>query len=120
MDNVLSDPAPQVVMKNFGDSSLDFELRIFLQADNVVLAPSNIRHEIAKVFAREGIEIPFPQRDINFEWPEGLRTKGSGGEQKEADTKASPRPKQTGSVLDKNDNDLPDDDLPDTDSDADN
>ncbi|WP_084417813.1 DUF3772 domain-containing protein [Henriciella litoralis] len=115
MDNVLNDPAPQVVMKNFGDSSLDFELRIFLQADNVVLAPSNIRHEIAKVFAREGIEIPFPQRDINFEWPEGLRTRGSGGEQKEADAKASPRPKQTGSVLDKND-----DDLPDSDSDADN
>lgn len=67
---VLKDPPPYVVMKGFGDSSLDFELRAYIVADNVVIAPSEMRHELAKVFEREEINIPFPQRDIHFDWPD--------------------------------------------------
>lgn len=69
-DYVLKDPPPHVVMKGFGDSSLDFELRAYIIADHVVIAPSEMRHELARVFEREDVTIPFPQRDIHFDWPD--------------------------------------------------
>ncbi|WP_258549256.1 DUF3772 domain-containing protein [Thalassospira profundimaris] len=64
---ILSYPAPQVVFIGFGDSSLDFELRYFLRDIGDVLAvASSIRFEVLERFREEGIEIPFPQRDVNL------------------------------------------------------
>ena len=64
---ILSYPAPQVVFIGFGDSSLDFELRYFLRDIGDVLAvASAIRFEVLERFREEGIEIPFPQRDVNL------------------------------------------------------
>jgi small-conductance mechanosensitive channel len=65
--DVLKFPEPVVIFIGFGDSSLDFELRIFLRdiGQGVVVA-SEIRHTIAEVFEKENIEIPFPQRDLNI------------------------------------------------------
>lgn len=63
-------PPPFVVFQDFADSSLNFELRAYIVAEHVVAAPTEVRHEIARVFEREGITIPFPQRDIHFDWPD--------------------------------------------------
>ena len=64
--SVLSDPAPSVLFLNFGDSSLDFELRIwikdFLDRKRI---QSELNHAIESRFRSEGIEIPFPQRDLH-------------------------------------------------------
>lgn len=59
---VLKNPAPFVVFKDFGSSSLDFELRCY--TDNIWngwTIPSDLRFEIYKRFNEEGIEIPFQQ-----------------------------------------------------------
>lgn len=70
VDYLHKEPAPYVILKAFGDSSVDFELRGFIVAEHIVVAPSEIRHQIAAIFAREDITIPFPQRDIHFDWPD--------------------------------------------------
>jgi len=59
-------PLPSVLFKDFGASSLDFELRVFINDVNwVAFVGSELRFSIYKALKEAGIEIPFPQRDIN-------------------------------------------------------
>ncbi|WP_417334941.1 mechanosensitive ion channel family protein [Halobacteriovorax marinus] len=64
---ILTDPAPKVFFENFGDSSLDFSLAVWINDiwDNRETL-SNVRLEIDRRFREEGISIPFPQRDIHI------------------------------------------------------
>ena len=64
--HVLKQPAPYVLFRNFGDSSLDFQLRCFLtDIDYFLRVPSDLRFTIDEAFRKESIEIPFPQRDLH-------------------------------------------------------
>lgn len=66
--DVLEYPEPDVIFCDFGDSSLDFELRVW--TTNQVRTPQILRSDlyfaIFKLFSKEGIEIPFPQRDLHL------------------------------------------------------
>ncbi|MBH0114962.1 mechanosensitive ion channel [Novosphingobium sp. YJ-S2-02] len=64
---VLSFPEPVYVMDGFGDSSINVKILAFM-GDALEAAPvlSACNLEIARRFAREGIEIPFPQRDLHL------------------------------------------------------
>ncbi|EHK56121.1 mechanosensitive ion channel family protein [Allomesorhizobium alhagi] len=64
---VLKNPEPFVLFSAFGDSSLDFEVRVFLaDVSNGVIVQNDVRFAILEAFARENIEIPFPQRDVHL------------------------------------------------------
>lgn len=65
---VLKNPAPFVIFKNFGDNSLDFEIYywIELRTSSGMKVSSDMRHHIMAIFEREGISIPYPQRDIHI------------------------------------------------------
>ncbi len=59
-------PKPIVLFREFGDSSLNFELRVFLRnVDSRLRIISELNFAIDKAFREEGIEIPFPQRDLH-------------------------------------------------------
>lgn len=63
--NVLKDPAPAVVFNEFGESSLNFELRCWVEDINVHWSTQDdVMYEIDKRFKENNIEIPFPQRDL--------------------------------------------------------
>ena len=63
--DVLADPQPEVIFTEFGDSSLDFELRIWTvkQVQTPARLKSDLYFSIFEAFRREKIELPFPQRD---------------------------------------------------------
>lgn len=61
--------APQVWLVNFGDSSLDFELVVWL-TEEAVVRPAKVEADyywaLHSALQKYEIEIPFPQRDVNF------------------------------------------------------
>lgn len=64
--DVLAYPEPVVFFMNFGASSLDFELRFWIQDINSEMRiTTKVRLAINEAFKEKGIEIPFPQTDIH-------------------------------------------------------
>ena len=64
---VLADPAPVVLFGGFGDSTLDFQLRVFIPSIKNFVEVRHLLHmTIMKTFRAEGIEIAFPQRDLHI------------------------------------------------------
>ncbi len=67
---VISDgsaPEPRALFMAFGDSSLDFELRVRIKRiERRYTVTSDINFDIDRRFREHGIEIPFPQRDVHI------------------------------------------------------
>jgi len=64
---VLKKPAPEVLLRNFGDSAWDMRLNLWLKSPKRHRQMrSKINCAIVRKFRKNNIEIPFPQRDINF------------------------------------------------------
>jgi small-conductance mechanosensitive channel len=65
---VNKDPAPDVLFEEFGDSSLNFNLRVW--TTKYITRPgvlkSQLYFEIFNKFKEHGVEIPFPQRDVHI------------------------------------------------------
>lgn len=68
--DILTSPtehAPSVTFKDFGASSLDFSLRVFIpDIERRFVVASDLRFAIDAAFREHGIEIPFPQRDLHI------------------------------------------------------
>ena len=63
---VLKHPPAVVHFAGFGDSSLDFELRVFLRdVRQRITTSSELRFAILEALRNAGITIPFPQRDVH-------------------------------------------------------
>jgi potassium efflux system protein len=72
--SVLKDPAPLISFETFGDSSLNFAVRVFLEKlDNRIAVTHQINTAIANAFRDAGIEIPFPQRDLHVAFADGAK-----------------------------------------------
>jgi len=67
-------PAPRALFMGFGDSSLDFELRVRVQRiERRFSVMSDINFAIDKAFREAGVTIPFPQRDLHIvSYPEQI------------------------------------------------
>lgn len=70
---ILSNPEPVVIFRDFGESSLDFELRCWTSNfDLWFTISSELRFAINEIFAENNITIPFPQRDIYIKTPKNV------------------------------------------------
>ena len=69
---IAKDPPPKVVVRNFGESSVDLQLRIWIDdARQRMDTISHITDKVKEAFDEEGIEIPYPKRDVHikYEYP---------------------------------------------------
>ncbi len=65
---VLKNPAPDVLLREFGDSSLNFNLRVWTREFSTKpgVLRSQIYYAAWKKLQAHNIEIPFPQRDLHI------------------------------------------------------
>ncbi|MDX5435522.1 MAG: mechanosensitive ion channel, partial [Halomonas sp.] len=62
---VLGDPEPQVFFMDYGESTLNFELRVFVNAlGDRLYATDEINCRVGELFAEHGIDIAFNQLDV--------------------------------------------------------
>lgn len=76
-------PAPMVLFRDFGASSLDFEVHFWIEAQSPadpMLVSHKIRVAIDHAFRENEIEIPFPQRDVHLKSLPVLEIKQNQGE----------------------------------------
>ncbi|MFT5904878.1 MAG: small-conductance mechanosensitive channel [Cryomorphaceae bacterium] len=77
---VLKNPAPRCLLIGFGDSSIDLQIRFWINDANegVANVRSQVLLEIWKTFRDKGIAIPFPQREITIKHANSEDTPGLG------------------------------------------
>ncbi len=75
IDRILHDPAPICLLVGFGDSSVDLELRFWIEdpQNGVTNVTSMALLKVWDIFKAHNIEIPFPQRDVHLKMPSGFR-----------------------------------------------
>lgn len=64
--NVLQNPDPWILFEGFGDSSLDFRLRIWTLMDVGMTTKSQVTIAIYDGLNEAGISIPYPQQDLHL------------------------------------------------------
>lgn len=67
---ILPEPKPKVYLKNFGDSSIEYEIKFWLEDHSAYYeACDSIRTNIWYGLRRHGIRMPFPMRTVQIERP---------------------------------------------------
>ncbi|MGH8492082.1 MAG: mechanosensitive ion channel family protein [Moraxellaceae bacterium] len=61
----LDEPAPMVIMQNFGDSAINLMFYVWVRRENHLQMRDRLQEDIKEAFDANGIEIPFPQLAIN-------------------------------------------------------
>lgn len=65
-ERVLDEPVPQVVVANLGESSVDFVVRPWVNAPDFWAFKFDFTKAVKENFDKEGVSIPFPQRDLHL------------------------------------------------------
>jgi len=63
---ILNDPSPYIALKMLNQSSVDILIRVWVKRPNYWDVYYNVNEQIYKVFATQGINIPFPQMTIHL------------------------------------------------------
>jgi small-conductance mechanosensitive channel len=64
--DILNEPKPEVLLSSFGDSSVNFDLRVWTttKVQTPAVLKSDLYFRMVRQFAAHNITIPFPQRDV--------------------------------------------------------
>lgn len=65
-DKIVADPEPQIHLHELADSSVNFIVRPWVKTDDYWDVYWDLMREVKLRFDREGISIPFPQRDVHL------------------------------------------------------
>lgn len=81
-EGVLDDPAPMIVFREFGDSSLNFDIRAWIaDFDTGLMMTHRLNTAVYAALEEAGISIPFPQRDLHLKsLPEDFKPRQAGAD----------------------------------------
>ena len=63
---VLDIPKPAIIIKDFGDSSIDFQMKFWTKTDDYYSAINDIKEIIIEKFRESNIEIPYNKLDVQL------------------------------------------------------
>lgn len=63
---VLKDPAPQVMVSNLGESSVDITMRMWAMSSDFWAVKFDMTRHVKEKIEAGGLSIPFPQRDVHM------------------------------------------------------
>ena len=68
VERVLKTPSPRCNLIEFGDSSINFDLRFWINdpANGISNVRSDVMMAIWEMLQKTGVEVPFPQRDLHI------------------------------------------------------
>jgi small-conductance mechanosensitive channel len=74
VSRIVEAPNPTCLLKEFGDSAVNLELRFWIQdpANGTANVRSEVMLGIWDLYRKHGIEFPFPQRDLTLRNPQAL------------------------------------------------
>jgi len=65
-NRILKDPAPQIIVKELGDNSVNFAVRGYINQADYWDVYFGMTETVKDTFDKEGINIPYPQRDVHL------------------------------------------------------
>lgn len=75
-NEVIKLPAPLILLDGFGDSSVDFRVLCWVSdIDNWLTIKSILMSDIFEEFYKQGVKIPFPQRDLHIHFDDKEKVK---------------------------------------------
>jgi small-conductance mechanosensitive channel len=79
---ILVDPKPSCLLVGFGDSTINLELRVWINdpQNGLGRVKSDLYWGIWKVFREHGIELPYPQRDVHLKPMPEVKVRAESGE----------------------------------------
>lgn len=90
--DILSDPEPSPIFTGFGDSSLNFELRVWVEdVGQMLVVKSWLGQYVDRKFREEGVEIPFPQRDLHVRSIDAMVLSGLRDKQRKDEEETKPQ-----------------------------
>ena len=63
---ILVDPAPSISLAELADSSVNFNVRPWVQAADYWGVRSDLLKKVKEAFDQHGISIPYPQQDVHY------------------------------------------------------
>jgi small-conductance mechanosensitive channel len=93
---VLNEPKPRCLLKGFGDNGVNLELRIWINdpKSGVSNVKSDVFLRIWDAFHAQGIEIPFPQRDLHLKGPPEIHIVSRGRGKAPPGSQGGPGPRE--------------------------
>jgi len=67
VDQALTDPAPAAVVLGYGDSGVDYSLRIWVKSEDYWDVFFEVNRRVYRIFREQNIQIPYPQVQIHME-----------------------------------------------------
>lgn len=65
-ERILTEPEPFLAVKELGDSSVNIALRVWTNTPDHWPVKFSLNEKVYKTFDKEGLSIPFPQRDVHL------------------------------------------------------